>query len=432
MYSHARKSTQHRRSQARGHKSKRATLVLILVAAGALVLLGPTPSQPAELQARDVQTVFQEGKALFAMHRRRGRPGLSPLHTSAPSLAAPESLPPPCMHRTPWPSRSPPYVSDPIPPFSRTEPDPLEVEELETKEAAALREKRMAQFAGAEAGDAEGDENDTDYQDMESAGESSAKVFSGATGGSGGGDGGADDGSRQEDGIAVPESRPLSQQAQQTQQEQHQEEEEKRGFYLEGQATDEGEDHAAAEHPAAAAVAATAIEDDPKYHVVVISGPGVYNQWQIRASYYWYRQAKAANRGSPIGGFTRLLIATDVDELIAEIPTMLVEPQVAVAGDERAAMRRPHALQQWTRTGMAGAARERFVLLLEPDQLLLMPPAVPAQSDRPVAFPLSYVQPGKEKNAKVLAAYLPAGVAAESLPTIGELFVSLLLIDTVY
>ena len=63
-----------------------------------------------------------------------------------------------------------------------------------------------------------------------------------------------------------------------------------------------------------------------KYHVIVSTNQGTYTQWQSRVCYYWYRKMKALYPASAMGGFTRLLHSGHPDELMEEIPTVVVDP----------------------------------------------------------------------------------------------------------
>lgn len=53
----------------------------------------------------------------------------------------------------------------------------------------------------------------------------------------------------------------------------------------------------------------------------------VYAQWQVRINYFHWKKLKALEgAGSPVGGYTRLLHSGRPDELMAEIPTVVVNP----------------------------------------------------------------------------------------------------------
>jgi len=116
--------------------------------------------------------------------------------------------------------------------------------------------------------------------------------------------------------------------------------------------------------PAAAAAAASppppacGAERRP-YHVLLTAASGTYQEWQTRIAYHYYRQLKAAqpcsdlggvarprplpggafpeaSRNLPAGGFTRLLSTPDgrPDGLMGEIPTVLTKQLGAGRCDE--------------------------------------------------------------------------------------------------
>lgn len=61
------------------------------------------------------------------------------------------------------------------------------------------------------------------------------------------------------------------------------------------------------------------------FHVAVTASDSLYNKWQCRIMYYWYKQKKALPR-SDMGGFTRILHSGTTDNLMDEIPTFVVDP----------------------------------------------------------------------------------------------------------
>lgn len=61
------------------------------------------------------------------------------------------------------------------------------------------------------------------------------------------------------------------------------------------------------------------------YHVALTATDAPYSKWQCRIMYYWYKKKKDLP-GSEMGGFTRILHSGNPDELMDEIPTMVVDP----------------------------------------------------------------------------------------------------------
>ena len=60
------------------------------------------------------------------------------------------------------------------------------------------------------------------------------------------------------------------------------------------------------------------------YHVVLTVDDQIYQRWQSRIAFYHYKQVKAEQPCTTLGGFTRLLASQDArnDSLADEIPTM--------------------------------------------------------------------------------------------------------------
>lgn len=61
------------------------------------------------------------------------------------------------------------------------------------------------------------------------------------------------------------------------------------------------------------------------FHVALTATDAPYNKWQCRIMYYWYKKKKTLP-GSEMGGFTRILHSGKPDNLMDEIPTVVVNP----------------------------------------------------------------------------------------------------------
>lgn len=66
-------------------------------------------------------------------------------------------------------------------------------------------------------------------------------------------------------------------------------------------------------------------KSDKPYHVALTATDAPYSRWQCRIMYYWYKKMKQ-RPGSEMGGFTRILHSGNPDDLMNEIPTMVVDP----------------------------------------------------------------------------------------------------------
>lgn len=61
------------------------------------------------------------------------------------------------------------------------------------------------------------------------------------------------------------------------------------------------------------------------FHVALTATDAPYGKWQCRIMYYWYKKQKDSP-GSEMGGFTRILHSGNPDNLMDEIPTVVVDP----------------------------------------------------------------------------------------------------------
>lgn len=61
------------------------------------------------------------------------------------------------------------------------------------------------------------------------------------------------------------------------------------------------------------------------FHTAVTSSDSVYNTWQCRIMYYWFKKFKDGPN-SEMGGFTRILHSGSPDKFMDEIPTFVAQP----------------------------------------------------------------------------------------------------------
>ena len=136
-----------------------------------------------------------------------------------------------------------------------------------------------------------------------------------------------------------------------------------------------------------------------KFHVLVTANQAVYVQWQTRVMYYHYKKQRAAQGpDGAMGGFTRILHSGRPDELMDEIPTVVVENLSNKGGDHGfVVLSRPYAFVQWAEKLARGeiSIEEDYVLMAEPDHLLLRPLPNLMQGERAAAFPFFYIEPTK-------------------------------------
>lgn len=62
-----------------------------------------------------------------------------------------------------------------------------------------------------------------------------------------------------------------------------------------------------------------------KFHIALTATDAPYSKWQCRIMYYWYKKMRDLP-GSDMGGFTRILHSGKPDNLMEEIPTIVVDP----------------------------------------------------------------------------------------------------------
>uniref|UniRef100_A0A7R9V813 Hydroxyproline O-arabinosyltransferase-like domain-containing protein n=1 Tax=Chlamydomonas euryale TaxID=1486919 RepID=A0A7R9V813_9CHLO len=136
------------------------------------------------------------------------------------------------------------------------------------------------------------------------------------------------------------------------------------------------------------------------FHTVT-SAQGSATHWQMRIHYYHFKKQRHAcrERGRcEMGGFTRLLHSGVADDLMDEIPTMVVDPlpSDAVEHSWYVVLNRPYAFVQWVKKQNIP---EKYVLMSEPDHVFIRPLPNFMLSDDPAAFPFFYIEPGSPKNA---------------------------------
>lgn len=61
------------------------------------------------------------------------------------------------------------------------------------------------------------------------------------------------------------------------------------------------------------------------FHTAVTASDSVYNTWQCRIMYYWFKKLKD-EPNSEMGGYTRILHSGKPDKYMDEIPTFVAQP----------------------------------------------------------------------------------------------------------
>ncbi|XP_028770039.1 hydroxyproline O-arabinosyltransferase 3-like [Neltuma alba] len=137
------------------------------------------------------------------------------------------------------------------------------------------------------------------------------------------------------------------------------------------------------------------------FHVALTSTDAPYSKWQSRIMYYWYKQKKNLP-GSEMGGFTRVLHSGTADNLMDEIPTVVVDPLPPGLDRGIYCLNRPWAFVQWLQQA---TIEEEYVLMAEPDHIFINPLPNLAYGGHPAAFPFFYIRP--DQNEKIVRKYYP-------------------------
>ncbi|XP_074292439.1 hydroxyproline O-arabinosyltransferase NOD3-like [Silene latifolia] len=149
---------------------------------------------------------------------------------------------------------------------------------------------------------------------------------------------------------------------------------------------------------------------NPKFHVVVTATSTPYSKWQCRVMYYWYNKVKDLP-GSDMGGFTRVLHSGRADNLMKEIPTVVVNPLPDGVDQGYVVLNRPWAFVQWLSNA---TIEEEYVLMAEPDHIFVKPLPNLSKGKYPAAYPFFYIKPAE--NEKIIRKFYPEGSIAKVDP----------------
>ncbi|CAM6044368.1 unnamed protein product [Sphagnum compactum] len=137
------------------------------------------------------------------------------------------------------------------------------------------------------------------------------------------------------------------------------------------------------------------------FHVAVTANESPYTRWQCRIMYYWYKKFKH-DPVSEMGGFTRILHSRKPDNVMDEIPTVIVDPLPEGQDQGYIVLNRPWAFVQWL---LKANIEEDYILMAEPDHLFIRPMPNLASETMPVAFPFFYIAP--QENEDILCKFYP-------------------------
>ncbi|KAI4337281.1 hypothetical protein L6164_015717 [Bauhinia variegata] len=137
------------------------------------------------------------------------------------------------------------------------------------------------------------------------------------------------------------------------------------------------------------------------FHTAVTASDSVYNTWQCRIMYYWFKKFKDGPN-SEMGGFTRILHSGKPDQFMDEIPTFVAQPLAAGMDQGYIVLNRPWAFVQWLREA---DIKEDYILMAEPDHIIVKPIPNLSRDGLGAAFPFFYIEPKKYES--VLRKFFP-------------------------
>ncbi|KAJ0103241.1 hypothetical protein Patl1_05332 [Pistacia atlantica] len=137
------------------------------------------------------------------------------------------------------------------------------------------------------------------------------------------------------------------------------------------------------------------------FHVALTATDAPYSKWQCRIMYYWYKKMRD-QPGSEMGGFTRILHSGNPDNLMHEIPTVVVDPLPAGLDRGYIVLNRPWAFVQWLEKTTVD---EEYILMAEPDHIFVNPLPNLAHGGLPAAFPFFYIKPAEK--GKIIRKFYP-------------------------
>ncbi|XVF89363.1 hypothetical protein PTKIN_Ptkin19aG0124400 [Pterospermum kingtungense] len=137
------------------------------------------------------------------------------------------------------------------------------------------------------------------------------------------------------------------------------------------------------------------------FHTAVTASDSVYNTWQCRVMYYWFKKHKNGPN-SGMGGFTRILHSGKPDKYMDEIPTFIAQPLPAGMDQGYIVLNRPWAFVQWLQKA---DIKEDYILMAEPDHIIVKPIPNLSKDGLGAAFPFFYIEPKKYES--VLRKFFP-------------------------
>ena len=183
---------------------------------------------------------------------------------------------------------------------------------------------------------------------------------------------------------------------------------------------EEGEEEKKWSHPTSMRRKPTAEEIEQgrgKFHVMLTANEQSYVAWQSRIMYQRYLKLLRSGDSGAFGGFTRVLHSERPDDLMDEIPSVVVDPLPKGVDQGYVVLNRPYAIKQWLEKYNFA---EEYVFMTEPDHLYLRPIPLLAQPKLAAAFPFFYINPKDPKFTPIVQKFNKVNADLEDFAPIGN------------
>ncbi|EPS66914.1 hypothetical protein M569_07861, partial [Genlisea aurea] len=137
------------------------------------------------------------------------------------------------------------------------------------------------------------------------------------------------------------------------------------------------------------------------FHTALTASDSIYNAWQSRVMYYWFKKHRDRPT-SEMGGFTRILHSGVPDRFMDEIPTFVAQPLPEGVDQGFVVLNRCWGVVQWLQKV---EIVEDYVLMAEPDHLIVKPIPNLSVDGFAAAYSFFYIEPQRFEN--ILRRYLP-------------------------
>jgi len=154
-----------------------------------------------------------------------------------------------------------------------------------------------------------------------------------------------------------------------------------------------------------------------KFHVMLTANEQSYVAWQSRIMYQRYLKLLSREDSGAFGGFTRVLHSERADNLMDEIPSVVVDPLPKGVDEGYVVLNRPYAIKQWLEKYNFA---EEYVFMTEPDHLYLRPIPLLAQPKLAAAFPFFYINPKDPKFTPIVQKFNKVNADLKDFAPIGN------------